>query len=129
MTTEKETKKMMTVKEIISSRLKAREERDKGIMQFYDELIKESLQSIDDAVFLKGENQIDLILKQDKNGDRWVSALLNEETLFESVKYKEPSRGFIAIGKLFDGEEGLKKVEPFGEDGEITGWRFFFIAK
>ena len=46
----------MTVKEIISYRLKAREERNQAIMKFYDELIKESLQEVDDSVFKRGEN-------------------------------------------------------------------------
>lgn len=111
-----ETKKMMTVKEIISSRLKAREERNQAIMKFYDELIKESLQEVDDSVFKRGENIIDLILITDEKKKKMVCAFINDKVLFVDEEYQRPSEGFEAFKKMFESEDGFKGVTELGSE-------------
>lgn len=131
-----ETKKM-TVKEIISSRLKAREERDKGIMQFYDELVKESLQEVEDSVFKRGENTIDLILITDNQKNEQIVSFINEKVLFCEEAYQNPSQGFDAFKKMFEGEDGLKgvgnlesetckKLTGTHNDETLSGFRYSF---
>lgn len=105
-----EADKKMTVKEIISSRLKARVERDQSIMQFYDELIKDSLQDVDDFVLKKGENTIDLILITDEKKKKMVCAFINDKVLFDGAEYQRPSEGFEAFKKMFESEDGFKGV-------------------
>lgn len=116
-TEEKSTEaKKMTVKEIISSRLKAREERDQEIMQFYDELIKENLQKVDDHVFKKGENIIELILITEEKGKKRVCAFINDYVLVDDEEYQRPSEGFEAFKKMFESEDGFKGVTELGSE-------------
>lgn len=109
--------KSMTVKEIISTRLKAREERDRSIMQFYDELIKESLMEVEDNIFKRGENTIDIILITDKEKRELVCAFINDQVLFDDEEYQRPSEGFEAFKKMFESEDGFKGVKELESEG------------
>ena len=115
MATEAKEKKV-TVKEIICSRLKTREERDRSIMQHYDKSIKDKLMDIDDAVLKKGENIIDLVLVTDNREKKWLSAFVNGTILFENEEYQNPTAGFEAFKQMYDSEEGFKGAKAISSD-------------
>ena len=125
-----------TVRTIICRHLNERMEKDSEIMRFYENTVKERLMQIDETVFLIGENRIDILLTKDKEGREHLTALINEKILFENIEYQNPSKGFIAVSKLFDTEEGLIKVSPIErneveklvKESIVTGFSFYSRA-